>query len=230
MNILAIGAHPDDLEFGCGGILIKEIKKGSRVKLLVLSRGEAGSSGTPEARARESRRSAEQMGAAGIKFLDFGGDCYLQYLPDNALGIASEIREFQPSIVLAPHPLENQHPDHSVAGRLVRDACRFARYGGLDALRSLEPHKIDNLFFYHITQHLHRPDLVVDITSVVKEWEAAMRCHESQITNMNYIDLQTAGARLLGLTIGTEYAAGLFTNDPVRLDSISDLNLSARQF
>jgi N-acetylglucosamine malate deacetylase 1 len=230
MNILAVGAHPDDIEFGCAAILIKEIKNGNRVKLLILSRGEAGSSGTPELREQESRRAAGLMGAIGIEFLDFGGDCRFQYVPGNAFQIAAEIREFQPAIVLAPHTAENQHPDHSVAGRLVRDACRFARYGGLDALQSLPPHKVDNLFFYHITRHFDQPDIVVDISDVVAEWEAIMRCHNSQVKNMNYIDLQKAGARLIGLSIGTEYAAGLYTNDPVRLEHISDLTLSSRHF
>jgi bacillithiol biosynthesis deacetylase BshB1 len=230
MNILAVGAHPDDIEFGCAAILIKEIKKGSRVKLLVLSRGEAGSSGTPELREKESRRAAESMGAAAIEFLDFGGDCHLQYAPENTFQIAAEIRSFQPAIVLAPHTAENQHPDHSVAGKLVRDACRFARYAGLNALRSLPAHTVDHLFFYHITQHLDRPDIVVDVSEVVEEWESAMRCHESQVGNMNYIDMQKTGARLLGLSIGTEYAGGLYANDPIRVEHISDLTLSARRF
>src|SRR5215467_5530842 len=107
MNILAVGAHPDDIELGCAPILIKEIKKKNQVKLLVLSRGEAGSSGTPESREQEARRAARLMGAA-IDFLDLGGDCHLQYTPQNGFKIAAEIRKFQPAIVLAPHPAENQ--------------------------------------------------------------------------------------------------------------------------
>src|SRR6202453_1006336 len=74
VNLLAIGAHPDDIEFGCAPVLIKEIQKGNQVKLLVLSLGEAGTSGTPQIRERESRDAAAKMGAA-IEFLDFGGDC-----------------------------------------------------------------------------------------------------------------------------------------------------------
>lgn len=229
MNILAIGAHPDDVEFGCAPILIKEVKQGNRVRILVLSRGEAGSAGTPGARERESRTAAQMMGAS-IEFLDLGGDCHMQYAPGHAFKIAAEIRSFQPSIVLAPHPEENQHPDHSVAGRLTRDACRFARYGGLDALRPMPVHHVSALFFYHITQHLKEPDMVVDIGDVVTEWEAVMSCHESQVNNKNYVELQKTGARLLGLTIGAEYALGLFANDPVRLESISDVRLSSRNF
>jgi bacillithiol biosynthesis deacetylase BshB1 len=230
MNIMAVGAHPDDIELGCAPILIKEARKGNQVRLLVLSRGEAGSSGTPEGREQEARKAASLMGVT-IDLLNFGGDCHLQYTPENGFRIAAEVRKFQPAVVLAPHPGENQHPDHSVAGKLARDACRFARYGGLEALKPLPVHRIANLYFYNITQHLgQRPDIVVDVSDVVAEWEAVMSCHQSQIAAKNYIDLQKTGARLLGLTIGTEHAVGLFTNDPVRLNCISDVTLSSRAF
>ena len=230
MNILAIGSHPDDIEFGCAPILIKEIRKGNQVKLLVLSRGEAGSSGATEERERESRAAARLLGAA-IDFLDFGGDCRLEYTPENGIRIAAEIRKFQPAIVLAPDTTENQHPDHSVAGRLTRDACRFARYGGLDALKSWPAHQIRSLYFYSITRHIGRsPNVVVDVSDAIVEWEAAMGCHQSQVTHKGYIELQKSAARLLGLTVGVEYAVGLYANDPVRIENISDLKLSSRNF
>lgn len=229
MNILAVGPHPDDIEFGCAPILIKEVRRGNQVKMLVLSRGEAGTAGTPEGRELESRKAAGLMGAA-VDFLDFEGDCHLRYSPENAFRIAAEVRKIKPAIVLAPHPQENQHPDHAVAGKLVRDACRFARYGGLDELKALPVHRIDNLFFYNITQHLQKPDIIVDISDLLGDWEAVMNCHESQVKSKGYIELQKSGARVLGLSIGTEYALGLFANDPVRLESISDLKLSSRNF
>lgn len=229
MNILAIGPHPDDIEFGCAPILIKEVRQGNAVRMLVLSRGEAGSAGTPEDREEESRKAAHLIGAS-VDFLDFGGDCHLEYAPENAFRIAAEIRKFRPQIVLAPHPQENQHPDHAVAGKLVRDACRFARYGGLEELEYSPVHRVGNLFFYNITQHLEKPDIVIDISDLIPEWEAVMNCHESQAMSKGYIDLQKTGARLLGLTIGTEYAIGLFANDPLRLEAISDMKLSSRNF
>jgi len=230
MNILAIGAHPDDIEFGCAPVLIKEIKRGNRVKMLVLSRGEAGSGGTPELRAQESRAAARIMNAE-IEFADFGGDCRIEHTPENSLRIAAEIRAFRPSIVITPDIAENQHPDHSVVCKLTRDACRLARYGGLETLKPAPVHKIDSLYFYTITQHIGRlPDLVVDITDVVGEWEAVMKCHGSQTAEKKYVELQKSAARLLGLTIGVEYAAGLFTNDPVRVNHLSDIALSSRNF
>lgn len=229
-KILAVGAHPDDIEFGCAPLLLLEAQAASAIKLLVLSRGEAGSAGTPELREQEARAAAAMM-SASFDFLDFRGDCHLEATPANAFRIAAEIRRFQPQIVLAPHPGANQHPDHVAAGTLVRDACRFARYGGLADLKALAPHKIGQLYFYDITQHgLRAPDIVVDVSSVASLWENVMRCHASQVQSKSYIDLQLTAARLLGTSIGVEYACGVYVNDPVRLGRLSELTLSARNF
>ena len=230
MKILAIGAHPDDIEFGCAPVLLKEVKKGTEVKLLVLSRGEAGSSGTPEQREQESRKAAELMRVA-IDFWDFGGDCHIEDLRAHSFRIAGEIRRFEPSIVLAPDVDENQHPDHSAVGKMARDACRFARYGGLEELKALPVHRVANLYFYTITQHVgRRPDIVIDISEVVGDWEATMRCHETQVRSKNYLELQLSAARLLGLSIGVDCAIGLKAGDPLRLDYLSDVTLSSRCF
>ena len=229
MHILAIGPHPDDIEFGCAAILIKEIKRGNRVTMLVMTRGEAGTGGTPHAREQESREAARLIGA-DIEFADFGGDCNLEYSVGNRLRIAEEIRKLRPQIILAPGLNENQHPDHAIAARLTRDAARLARYGGVKRLKPAPVHKIDNLFYYQITQHHRTPDLVIDISGVVDEWERVMRCHGTQTSQKRYIELQKSGARLLGLTIGVEYAMGLQVNDPIRVDHLSDIVLSSRNF
>lgn len=230
MNILAVGAHPDDIEFGCAPVLIGEIKRGGTVKMLVLSRGEAGSHGTPEIREQEARAAAKLIGA-DIDFLDFGGDCHLQHRPENSFRIAAEIRKTRPQIVLAPNPAENQHPDHAIAGRLVRDACRLARYGGLRELRESPPYKIGSLFFYNITTHTgHLPDIVVDVSEVVGEWQAAARCHATQIVGKAYLEMQMTAARALGLAAGAGYAIGLFANDPICVPDLAGLSRSAREF
>lgn len=229
-RILAIGPHPDDLEFGCAPLLIKEARRGSVVHLLLLSRGEAATHGSPEGREQEAREAARQMGAS-LEFLDFGGDCHMEDTPTRALQIALKIRELRADVVLAPHPGENQHPDHSVVARLARNACRLARYGGLAPLREYPAHSVRGLYFYRITQLVEaRPDLVIDVSSVVEEWRAVMECHHSQVSNRNYVDLQLATARSLGASIGVEHAIGLWANDPVRLEYLSDLTLSSRYF
>lgn len=229
MNILAIGAHPDDIEFGCAHVLIQEARRGNRIKLLVLSRGEASSHGTPESREAEARAAAKLI-SAEIEFLDFGGDCHIDETHANAFAIAQQIRDFQPSIVLAPHLNENQHPDHAVVARLTRDACRYARYGGLEELKGSAPHSISALYFYAITQTLADPDVVVDIGHVVDQWEAAMKCHASQMQTRSYADLRLSAARNLGLSIGVEYAAGFYANDPIRVSALSEVSLSSRHF
>ncbi len=229
MNILAVGPHPDDIEFGCAPVLIKEAKRGSRVKTLVLSRGESGSSGTPEIRAHEAREAAKLMGAE-IAFLDFGGHCHIEYRPENSITIAAEIRQEKPDIVLAPNPIDNQHPDHVAVGKLVRDACRLARYGGVRELRDSPVHKIGALYFYNITVHSGRPEIVVDVSDVAAEWEAVIRCHQTQIASKGYFDLVTTSARALGLAAGVELAIGLFANDPICVRDLSELSRSAREF
>ena len=130
MNILAIGPHPDDIEFGCAPILMKETRRGNHVKILVLSRGEAGSAGTPEGREQESRDAASLIGAS-IEFLEFGGDCHLEYSPQNAFRIARQIRDFKPEIV-------NHHAaQHSVAIG-SRDPVYDAQINVLGLLNVLE--------------------------------------------------------------------------------------------
>jgi bacillithiol biosynthesis deacetylase BshB1 len=229
MNILAIGAHPDDIEFGCAHVLIQEARRGHRVKLLVFSRGEASSHGTPESREAEARAAA-QLIKAEIEFLDFGGDCHFGLAHENAFAIARHIREFQPSIVLAPHTGENQHPDHAVVGKLTRDACRYARYAGLEDLKTHAPHAIAALYYYTITQTLSDPDIVIDISDVASDWESAMKCHASQMQTRSYADLRLSAARNLGISIGVDYAAGFYANDPVRLAALSEIKLSSRHF
>ena len=229
MNILAIGAHPDDIEFGCAHVLIQEVRRGNRVKLLILSRGEASSHGTPESREAESRAAAALIGA-DLEFLDFGGDCHIQPTRAHAFEIAAEIRKFQPSIVLAPESDENQHPDHAVVGKLTRDACRFARYVGLKDLADQAPHAVAALYYYAITQPLADPDVVIDISDVLTVWDAVMRCHASQMQTRSYADLRLAAARHLGLSIGVEYAVGFHANDPVRVSALSEITLSSRHF
>ncbi|MEO8099278.1 MAG: PIG-L family deacetylase [Acidobacteriota bacterium] len=230
MRILAVGAHPDDVEFGCAPILIQEARAGHDVRILVTSKGEAASAGTPEERAQEARDAAGIIGAS-IDFLDLGGDCHIAANPENAALLAREIRIFRPDVVLAPHLGENQHPDHSAVGKIVRDAARLARYGGLSNLLSLPSHQITSLYFYAITQvFVDPPQIVVDVSSAIAEWQAAIQCHKSQMKTRSYPELVTSRARTWGAAIGVDYALGLWLNDPVRVGSLSDLTLSSRYF
>ncbi|MBV9468220.1 MAG: PIG-L family deacetylase, partial [Abitibacteriaceae bacterium] len=147
LPLVAFGAHPDDIEFGCGGVIAAETRARREAHLVVCSRGEAGTHGTPEQRTKETQKAAEILGVT-VEFLELDGDAHLEIRTAHAIKIAAVLRRVRPGIVLAPSLVENQHPDHARLGRLVRDAARLARYGGVDELRYLPPHTISQLFFY----------------------------------------------------------------------------------
>lgn len=234
-RILAVGAHPDDVEFGCGGILIKEVVRGNAVTVLNLSRGESASHGTAGERQREAAAAAARMGTA-LELLELDGDGRLEDHPRNALAIARAIRRLRPHVLLAPSPDENQHPDHARAGRLTRDAARLARYGGLKDLDPLPPHAIDALYFYDVTGTgagaalLHLPKVIVDVSAVFETWRAAMECHASQMRTRDYVDLQVTRSRALGAGIGVAHAMAVWASDPIRLEGLTDLGGSGRRY
>lgn len=231
LRILAVGAHPDDIEFGCGGVLLNETVAGAEITLAITSRGEAGSSGTPTEREAESRAAAEMLGAATrLSFLDFGGDGQQRDCPENAIQLAQLIRKCKPAIVLAPVPESNQHPDHSVVGAVARNACRLARYGGLKSLSDLAPHEIGSLWFYAIGPTTKDGAIYVDISPVAEQWKMLMACHATQLKSRNYLDLQFARARQAGLLAVCEYAQALWPNDPPVVDRLSRLPRGARAF
>jgi N-acetylglucosamine malate deacetylase 1 len=232
--LLAFGAHPDDIEFGCGGVIAAEVQRGRPAHLVVCSRGEAGSNGTPATRAREARQAARELGA-DVRFIDLGGDAHFAVAPAHAIRLAAVIRQVRPSVVLAPSTEENQHPDHAVLGRLVRDACRLARFGGLRELRKAAPHAVGQLFFYAVTHDAEPATggrVLVDVSGaeVRAAWIAAMKAHASQLRTRDYVEFQLTRARLHGLTAGVEYAQPLFPASPLVVDSLAALGRSARRF
>src|SRR5215475_9834669 len=131
--LLAFGAHPDDIEFGCGGVIAKETRAGRVAHFVICSRGEAASNGTPVQRVAEAKKAAALLGAS-LEFIELDGDAHLETKPTHAIKLARILRRQRPGIVLAPSLGANQHPDHPRLGQLVRDACRLARYGGLEEL------------------------------------------------------------------------------------------------
>jgi LmbE family N-acetylglucosaminyl deacetylase len=232
--LLAFGAHPDDLEFGCGGIIAVEARAGRPAHLVVCSRGESATNGTPAERTTEAEKSAALLGAA-LEWLELDGDAHLEIRTPHAIKLAGVIRRLQPGIVLAPSLMENQHPDHARLGRLVRDAARLARYGGLAELRDLPSHAIDQLFYYAITPEAEPPDVTpvlvnLSVPGILNTWTAAMQSHSSQMGVRKYVELQLTRARILGLRAGVEYAQALYPNDPLVLDSLAQTGGSSRRF
>ncbi|MFL6596258.1 MAG: PIG-L family deacetylase [Chthoniobacterales bacterium] len=232
MRILAIGAHPDDIEFACGGILLVEAERGNEITLCICSRGESGTNGTPEEREAEARDAADLLGAK-IDFVDFGGDSHIDATNKSALELARQIRLHKPDVLLSSVTSDDQHPDHAIVGKLARDAARFARYGGIEELREFEPHSTTHHFEYAVTpgaEPRDRARVRVDISSHFEKWIALMECHRTQLRTRRYIELQTARARLLGVEAGVEYAQPLFANDDLLVRHLGELPVSVRLF
>ena len=232
--LLAFGAHPDDIEFGCGGIIASEARAGRAVHLVVCSHGEAGTNGTPAIRAREAKKAAKLLGAT-IEFVKLDGDAHLEVRAVHSLKLARIIRQRRPGVVLAPTLEQNQHPDHWRLGEIVRDATRLARYGGLKELKRLLTHAVGQLFFYAVSPAAEPRDVqpvLVDISApeVLAAWTASMRAHASQLQTRNYVELQLARARLHGLRAGVGHAQVLFPNDPLVFDSLAATSRGARRF
>jgi LmbE family N-acetylglucosaminyl deacetylase len=232
--LLAFGPHPDDVEFGCGGVVAREARAGRPVHIVVCSRGEASSNGTPEIRVREAEEAAKILGAS-VEFVELDGDGRLDVRAEHAIKLAAIVRRLRPGIVLAPTPDENQHPDHPKLGRLVRDACRLARYAGLADIRSLPPHAIQSLLYYVVTMEPEAREaqpILVDVSApeVVADWTAAMEAHRSQAATRNYVELQLTRARLLGMRAGVTHAIALYPGDPIVVESLSQLGRGARRF
>lgn len=232
--ILAFGAHPDDIEFGCGGVIARETNSGRAVHFVVCSKGEAGTNGSPDQRVKEAQAAAAILGAT-IEFIELDGDAHLEIKSIHAIKLAGIIRRIRPGVVLAPTTVQNQHPDHWRLGTLVRDAARLARYGGIAELRETPRHSIDQLLFYGLGDDAQPRDIqpvLVDVSQpqIIDTWTRSMEAHASQMATRAYVDLQLTRARANGARAGVSHAIPLFPNDPIVIDSLSQIARSARQF
>ncbi len=232
--LLAFGAHPDDIEFGCGGVIARETRAGRPAHFVICSRGESGTHGTPARRVAEAKKSAALLGAT-VEFIELDGDAHLEVRAAHAIKLAGIIRRVRPVIVLAPSLAGNQHPDHPRLGQLARDAVRLARYGGVRELRQTPIHADARLFYYAVTPDAAPSDItpvLIDVSApeILKVWTAAMEAHATQVSARNYVELQLTRARLRGLGAGGGHAIALFPNEPLVLDSLAAVKRSAPQF
>lgn len=181
LDILAVGAHPDDVELGCGGTLAMAVDSGKAVGIVHLTRGERGTRGTPAEREAEARAAGAALGAAAVEILDCtDGALRTSEVEEDAL--IALLRRYRPEIVLSPAP-EDRHPDHGRAHRLVKDACFYA---GLRrrAPRTGEPHRPGAVFSY--MQHdAFEPSFVVDVGAAWDRKVAALACYASQLYRPN---------------------------------------------
>jgi bacillithiol biosynthesis deacetylase BshB1 len=175
VDVLAIGAHPDDVELGCGATLAKLARRGRRVAILHLTRGEAGTRGSAETRRREAERAAQELAAVELAFLDCG-DGALRTGPAEEDALIAELRRLRPELVFGPTPAD-RHPDHGRAHRLVADACFYA---GLSRRGSGRAHRPAALFAY-MQNDGFTPAFVVDVGETWGAKMAALDAYGSQI-------------------------------------------------
>jgi bacillithiol biosynthesis deacetylase BshB1 len=186
LDVLAIGAHPDDVELGCGATLALMARQGRKVGILHLTRGEMGTRGTAEERIAEAQAAARALGAVVMDFLDCG-DGGLRTGPAEEDALIAKLREWRPELVLGPTP-HDRHPDHGRAHRLVEAACFYAGLRNR-APEKGPPYRPGANFSY--MQHDHfAPSFLVDVSAV---WEAkieSMRAYRSQLHGGGAIDPQ----------------------------------------
>lgn len=231
--LLAIGAHPDDIEFGAGGVIAAEVRRGRPVHLVIGSRGESGTHGTPELRTQEAEAAAAKLGAT-LEWIDLGGDANIENTRAGARTLAAIIRRIRPEIVLTLTIVEDQHPDHAAVGRMTRDAARLARYGGLAALQDQPRHAIRHLLYYAVTPDAaprdRQPLLYALSEEDVALWREAMAAHASQMQTRDYAALQITRASLLGQNAGGTHAIALYPNDPLIISHLDVLGAGSRHF
>lgn len=235
LDILAIGAHPDDVELSCGATIAKEISLGKEVGILDLTRGELGTRGTAEIRDKEAADAAKIMGVSIRENLAFA-DGFFVNDKFHQLEVVKVLRKFKPDIVLC-NAIDDRHLDHSKAGKLVSDACF------LSGLRKIiTEHKGEKQeswrpkFVYHYIQWKNvEPDFVVDVADFIYAKLEAVKAYKSQlydpeskepispIASKNFLDSITYRARDLGRLIGKEYAEGFTVERYAAVEKLDDL-------
>jgi bacillithiol biosynthesis deacetylase BshB1 len=235
LDILAIGAHPDDVELGCGATIAKEISLGKKVGILDLTRGELGTRGSPDIRDVEAKEAAKILGVSireNLAFADgfFVNDKYHQ------MEIVKILRKYRPEIVLC-NALEDRHIDHAKGSKLVSDACFLS---GLRKIKTSynkghqeawRPKQV----YHYIQWHNLKPDFVVSVDGFIEQKLAAVKAYSSQfydpkskepispISSKNFLESVSYRARDLGRLIGVEFAEGFNVERHVAVESLDNL-------
>lgn len=237
LDILAIGAHPDDVELGCGATLAKEISKGKKVGIIDLSRGELGTRGTVETRDEEASNAANILGVTMRTNMEFP-DGFIQNDKYHQIELVKQIRKFRPEMVIC-NAVDDRHIDHGKASKLVSDACFLSGLQKIDTKceesdawqEAWRPKAV-----YHYIQWKNiTPDIVVDVSAFIKVKLKAVFAYKTQfynpesnepetpISSKNFTDSIEYRARDLGRLVGVEYAEGFTVERLPAVDSLFDL-------
>ncbi len=235
LDILAFGAHPDDVELGCAATIAKEISLGKTVGIIDLTRGELGTRGSAEIRDVEADRAAKILNVSVRENLSFR-DGFFKNNEKHQLEVIRMIRKYKPEIVLC-NAIDDRHIDHEKGSKLVSDACFLS---GLPKIETSFNGSIQEAWrpkqVYHYIQWKNlEPDFVVDVTGFMDVKMKAILAYDSQfynpdtnepetpITSKNFLDSVKYRAQDLGRLIGTEFAEGFTTERYLAVSSLTDL-------
>lgn len=238
IDILAMAAHPDDIELACAGTILSQIEKGNSVGVLDFTRGELGTRGNADLRDKEAQKAAEILGLSFRDNLKLA-DGFFENNKESQLKIIEKLRKYRPKIVLINAP-EDRHIDHGRAANLAHDACFLS---GLKKITTLDengnqqmPWRPQLILHYIQDQYLF-PNIVIDITPFWEKKLEAIRAFESQFFNPNYQNTEDetpissedfwhfleARARSFGRDVGYRYAEGFIKRTPIGAQNLFDL-------
>jgi len=230
LDILVFGAHPDDVELGCGGTIIKEVQRGKKVGIIDFTRGELGTRGNFKIRDVETQKATKLMGVKMRKNLNFK-DGFFKNDDEHKLVLIKEIRKYQPEIVITNAP-SDRHPDHARASEITINACFLS---GLEKIITNQKVWRPKSIYHYIQFNNLKPDLVIDISQqmdlkikVVKAYESQFfnpKSKESEtiISSKDFLDSVSYRSKDLGRQSGCEYAEGFLVNQLVKIDSLLDI-------
>lgn len=220
LDVLAIGAHPDDCELFMGGTLAKLSDLGYQVGIADLSRGECGTRGTPQLRLREAEKAAKVLGLTKRISLDLG-DTRIGLEPEHRIKVIALIRDERPFLVFTHGP-EERHPDHEQTNRLVREACFFSNVGGVQTGQErFRPAAVIE-FVTHAMPLPPRPSFIIPITETYERKIESLRAYRSQFYDPEYQGPETllsskgflaqveARARYWGSMIGENFGEAYY--------------------
>ncbi|PWK19618.1 bacillithiol biosynthesis deacetylase BshB1 [Xanthomarina spongicola] len=238
LDILAFGAHPDDVELGCGATLAKEIASGKKVGIIDLTRGELGTRGTAETRDEEAEAASKILGASIRINMEFA-DGFFVNDKKHQLEIIKMIRKYKPEIVLC-NAIFDRHIDHGKGSNLVSDACFLSGLLKIDTKFDeddevwQDPWRPKQVYHYIQWQPIE-PDFVVDVSNfMTKKTEAVMayktqfynpksNAPETPISSKNFTDSVEYRAKDLGRLVGVAYGEGFTVERYPVVNSVFDL-------
>jgi len=235
LDILAFGAHPDDVELGCSGTIAKEIALGKKVGIIDLTRGELGTRGSVEIRNKEAANAAKILGVSVRENLDMR-DGFFVNDESHQLEIIKMLRKYKPEIVLC-NAIDDRHIDHGKGSQLVSDACFLSGLIKIETEINEEKQEAwrPKLVYHYIQWKNITPDFVVDITGYNDKKVEAILAYSSQfynpnsnepetlIASKNFLESLNYRAQDLGRLIGTDYAEGFTVERYLAVNSLGDL-------